>query len=63
MTNRECAIAGMGKQDCFDIDMLIQAAKEYGAEIRQVKPGEGGIYVNGKKITADELFGCGLEDE
>lgn len=35
----------------FDLDLFLKCAKEYGAEIRPAKPGHGGIYVNGKKIT------------
>ena len=41
----------------FDLDLFLKCAKEYGAKIRPAKPGHGGIYVKGKKITkAEELF-------
>lgn len=52
------------KLEYFDLDLFIKCAKEYGAEIRPAKPGHGGIYVNGKKITkAEDLFNDLGKDE
>lgn len=43
--------------DKFDLDLFLECAKDYGAEIRPCEPGQGGLFVNGKKITGKELFG------
>lgn len=44
------------KEPDFDLDLFIECAKRYGAEVSKCKPGSGGVYVDGKKITAKELF-------
>ncbi len=48
---------------CKYLYLLLECAKEYGAEVRPAKPGEGGIYVNGKKMAAEELFSDWEKDE
>ena len=44
------------KENGFDLDLFLKCAKEYGGEIRSAKPGEGCIYVKGKKVSAEEIF-------
>ena len=38
-------------------ERFLSLAKEYGAEIRECEPGQGGVFVQGKRInSAKELF-------
>lgn len=41
-----------------DIDMLIRSALDAGATVRKVKPGDGGIFVNGRRLTDGNLEEC-----
>ena len=38
-----------------DIDLLKEIAEPYGIEVRQVNPGEGGIFVDGRKLSEEEI--------
>lgn len=41
-----------------DIDLLIKCALDAGATISKNSNREGGIYINGKKLTDDNLEDC-----
>lgn len=38
-----------------NIDLLKEIAEPYGIETRQVNPGEGGIFVDGRKLSEEEI--------
>ena len=38
-----------------NIDLLKEIAEPYDIEIRQVNPGEGGIFVDGRKLSEEEI--------
>ena len=40
----------------FDFDLFQKLAKEYGVVIRECEPGQGGIFVKGKRVTGKDIF-------
>lgn len=44
----------MTKQE--KIDKMCELAKFYGFNIHKVAPGEGGIFIDGKELTAKEIL-------
>ena len=44
----------------FDMDLFLRLCEEVGATVTE---GEGGVYVNGRKVTAEEIFRTALGDE
>lgn len=46
------------EEPVLDIDLLIHAALDAGATVKKAKPGEGGIFVNGRRLSGDDLKNC-----
>ena len=38
-----------------NIDLLKEIAESYGIEVKQANPGEGGIFVDGCKLSEEEI--------
>ena len=38
-----------------NIDLLREIAEPYGIEIKRCNPGEGGIFVDGRKLSEEEI--------
>ena len=45
-----------------DIDILIHSALDAGATVRKVKPGDGGFFVNERKLSENDLEECLMEE-
>ena len=46
----------------LNLEKLRELAGPYGITVEQVEPGEGGIYVNGQKLTHEEVMKIVLDE-
>ena len=46
----------------LDINLLLDLAESYGIKVEQVAPGEGGLVLNGKKLSPEEAMNLIFEE-